>query len=426
MTELNDDFIMSYSDDLNYLSMLPDVYESNPFVAPPVYFNGFVFRMSIISTVGNIETLLESWSIKSLKFLLNYNQFSSFKDVIDFNNILIKDYNDGYINHYLEEHDFFSLKLFSGSDLSQIENNIEKILNISTCETDEKESLKKILERYFAIKILRNAIIHHDLSESKKQILVALNFTTDIFISYEDKKSIEKIVDINKRLMNFINSFYVKKIYGNTFFKKYMGPLSYLKSQTKFENRLNFYLDTDIDPLPEYDPDRQHIRDVYYKNDIFHFFRVAMSKILRESKSIKKVTPAYLSSASYILEQFSNLAFSNFSESDFEHYFEILQKIVSTSKYSEAKLQLFKSPNLLIFLNTVTNQITNETYISLTRLLAHHSSPKKMLIERKHIILSISWIVYIMYEKDLYSEDYCDYKKLIYELINLMPNRNKT
>ncbi|MBS0943244.1 hypothetical protein JK161_10445 [Leuconostoc mesenteroides] len=199
MNQLNDNFILSYSDDLIYISKLYNVYQSHPFSSESAFSNGFIFRTAVISTVGNIETILEKWNSR-----LSATDFT--------------------------ENEFLSLKLFSGGSLETVNRNIDSIKKLTKCKSEDIS----ILKNYFAIKNLRNAIIHHDLSQNKINILDSVGFTTDIFNS-DGLKNINKVIEVNKSLTSFINVFYIKKCMVINFLKN-MEATSY---PTKVKQNLN-------------------------------------------------------------------------------------------------------------------------------------------------------------------------------------------
>lgn len=382
MNQLNDNFILSYSDDLIYISSLYNIYQSHPFAAVSAFADGFIFRTAVISTVGNIETILEKWNSR-----LSATDFT--------------------------ENEFLSLKLFSGGSLETVNGNLNSIKKLTKCSSENISTLKN----YFAIKNLRNAIIHHDLSQNKINILDSVGFTADIFNS-DGLENINKVIEVNKNLTDFINVFYIKKIYGHKFFEKYGSDLLSYHSQTKFEWHLDLYLQTKGDVLPDIDWIPSEIPVVYYKKDILRFFNSALLRIYGASRVPKNITKHYLSSASYILKQFSNLAFEDMTEANYEYYYEKWHKIVYTDDNTPLRTSLSDDIELLNFSERIYRVIPNITFIELTRLLAKNSSSNTILIEKKHIVLCLAWLGRKLSHGD-------DFEDLIKEMIALVPKNNK-
>ena len=381
LNQINDNFILSYSDDLIYISHLYNIYQSHPFASVSPFSSGFIFRTAVISTVGNIETILAKWNSR-----LSATEFT--------------------------ENEFLSLKLFSGGSLETVNGKINSIKKITKCRSEDIS----ILKNYFAIKNLRNAIIHHDLSQNKINILDSVGFTTDIF-NGDGLENINKVIEVNRSLTSFINAFYIKKMYGHKFFEKYGSDLLSYHSQTKFEWHLDLYLQTKGDVWPDVDWVSPDIPVVYYKKDIFRFFNSALSRIYGASRVSQDVTKNYLSSASYILKQFSNLAFEDMNDANYEYYYEKWHKIIYTDENTPLRTSLSADIELLNFSEKVYSIIPNITFIELTRLLAKHSSSNTILIEKKHIVLCLAWLGRLVSHGN-------DYEDLIKEMITLVPKNN--
>ncbi|CAH1856937.1 hypothetical protein [Convivina intestini] len=106
LNDLNHSFIASYADDLGYISRLLNLYKSHPFAPAGIYYHGFIFRIAVISVIGNFETILGEWSDKAIEKLKKDNQIDEgkipskkddrkkfFEDILKSNNF--------FIHHYL-------------------------------------------------------------------------------------------------------------------------------------------------------------------------------------------------------------------------------------------------------------------------------------------------------------------------------------
>ncbi|PPA66218.1 hypothetical protein [Lactococcus lactis] len=412
MNELNDDFIASYSDDIGYISQLNNIYESNPFTPATIYFNAFVFRTLVISTIGNIEALIETWSIKSLRFLLNISKLNSLDKINEFD-IPGENKEDNNAESYLNYRGFFTVSLFRSGDIEEIKSNINSILELSKCNADDRTELQEILKHYFAIKVLRNAIIHHDLNDKKRKILKELNFYEKIYVEYDDKDTVKNILKLNEDMRNFINENYLKKLFGERFFLKYGENLLYYKSQLKFETRLNMYLELNCEPFKDIDPITSPINVIYHKKEIKQFFYRALERIVQEAKQIENITPEYLESASYILEQFTNLSMSriNLKEDDLN---QIILKL-KEGNYTDDKLEYWLLSSMT---DTIYYMIPNISFVTLTNILVENSSSNNILVQKNSVMLSIIWMfnIKIIRNENISTEP----KKQIIESIDRM------
>ena len=386
MNELNDDFIASYSDDIGYISRLNNIYESNPFTPASIYFNAFVFRTLVISTIGNIEALIETWSIKSLRFLLNISELNSLDKINEFD-IPGRNKEDNNAESYLNYRGFFTVSLFRSGNIEEIKSNINSILKLTKCSAYDRTELQEILKHYFAIKVLRNAIIHHDLNDKKREILKELNFYEKIYVKYDDKDTVENILKLNEDMRSFINENFLKKLFGERFFSKYGENLLYYKSQIKFESHLNMYLELNCEPLKDIEIINSPINVIYHKKEIKQFFYRALERIIQEAKQIENVTPEYLESASYILEQFTNLSMSriNLKEDDLNQIILKLKEWNGTDDQLEYLL-------LSSMTDTIYDLIPNISFVTLTNILVENSSSNNILVQKNSVMLSIIWM----------------------------------
>ncbi|MCH4200726.1 MAG: hypothetical protein LKF87_14915 [Clostridium tyrobutyricum] len=156
-------FEISYSDDILYLQEIRETYLTHPFFGKgedKFLFDPCCCRLLSILIVGNIEMLAKAWyertNISGLNDLYskkhNCDKLKSFKELLD-------DY------------------------------------NIS--------SEKYIIEKYLAIKNLRNALIHSDLGKNKKDMLQKNNLPSDI--QKLDETTWNLFLEVNNRMMLYLN-----------------------------------------------------------------------------------------------------------------------------------------------------------------------------------------------------------------------------
>lgn len=402
-------FIASYADDLGYITNLLNIYESHPFAPVGIYYHGFILRICVISVIGNIETILGNWSDKSIEQFKNNGQ-------ININNIPHKKKDkDKYYEDYLENNDFFYKKLFVGGQVDQINQNIENILRLSKLDLKEQSILRKDLEYYFSLKNFRNAIIHHDMDQQKASILKMFNFDNDIFANNDSKYIVNEIINTNNRLVKFLNQFYIKKLYGDDFYKKFGIELLEYNNQIQFKNYLNmayksytakknFIFPSNVNDL------NYKLPVVYYKKDILKFFMNAMSRIFKDLQSTENPTEKQISTALYILEQYTNLLFPNMTDKCLILVFKRIQTVInlyqkgedwqsSTLEYDLSHGLIQQSIKIDNFIKNVHDKIGNVLFSRLVSLLLHNPSSNNGYLKMKYRILAIIWYYYQEYEK---------------------------
>lgn len=214
-------------------------------------------------------------------------------------------------------------------------------------------------------------------------------------------------------MRNFINENYLKKLFGERFFLKYGENLLYYKSQLKFETRLNMYLELNCEPFKDIDPITSPINVIYHKKEIKQFFYRALERIVQEAKQIENITPEYLESASYILEQFTNLSMSriNLKEDDLN---QIILKL-KEGNYTDDKLEYWLLSSMT---DTIYYMIPNISFVTLTNILVENSSSNNILVQKNSVMLSIIWMfnIKIIRNENISTEP----KKQIIESIDRM------
>ena len=165
----NNQFITAYSDDLVFLDEFKEAYRTHPFTQGDCVewlSNPHCIRILSILIVGNIESLIKRWKIET-------NDFERLE------------------------------KLLQGGTLGEITNKADKIYDLF----NEKQIIidKKRIIKYLGIKNLRNAIIHSDMNNNKKEILNNNRLPVDI--NRGDVSIYDQLMDINKTIMQYINEY---------------------------------------------------------------------------------------------------------------------------------------------------------------------------------------------------------------------------
>ncbi|CAH1856941.1 hypothetical protein SAMN05216341_11319 [Leuconostocaceae bacterium R-53105] len=258
------------------------------------------------------------------------------------------------------------------------------------------------------------------MNEQKRRVLEVMKFDHDIFAENDSNTIVGEIIDANNRLVKFLNRFYMQRIYGNDFYQKYSAELLEYTNQIQFNRNLDrsysnyknnkdkkdYVSDLEVN-VSEFD---YKLPVVYYKKEITVFFRSAMERILRDLKSTNSPSQKQLSSALYILEQWTNLSFPNITDEYLISVFERMELVIShyqegndwhktIIQYDFSHGSLESSIEIDEFIYKVYRKIANRTFIDLVLLLIDNASVENDKLKNRYRILALIWFYYREYEK---------------------------
>jgi len=227
-------FTEGYSDDLIYFGQIRKAYLTHPIIrgsVDKIWFDSYCCRNLATTIVGNIESMIEQWYLiteeEKLKILFR-NLKGGTKDIILNNTQIIE-------------------QLFR-------DNNI-------VIES-------RVVKKYIALKNLRNAVVHSDMSDNKIDVLNHDNIPTDVMDLSET--NLLDFYKINEKMMIYINKLALRGFIINSDVLNYLSSLGTLR---KTINYFKVYYDNeeyfDVNQIYEDEEAEEELSDYkYYFNKI--------------------------------------------------------------------------------------------------------------------------------------------------------------
>lgn len=158
--------MQGYSDDLTFLEEVREAYLTHPLMngkSVKFLFDRHCCRILSVTIVGNVESLILEWECK-----------------VNLDNLIVK------------------LKAGSVTDVNSKINQLIKYFSDNNVTTN-----RDVIYNFFALKNLRNAIIHSDLDQKKIDIISAsfIPMDTDSF----DEDLWNQMLEINNKMIGYIN-----------------------------------------------------------------------------------------------------------------------------------------------------------------------------------------------------------------------------